>query len=178
MNKQFEIRQAVKEDLSNIKHLSEACAVAMQERGIYQWNEHYPSLEKFSNDIKRQELYVLTVEDSIKGIIVLSDHMDDEYIPVEWLTPNSENLYIHRLATHPSHWGDGYGQKLMDFAENYAREHNYISVRLDTFSQNKRNQKFYESRGYVKQGDIFFPKQSEHPFHCYELIIQNEKFEL
>ncbi|MGM0391936.1 MAG: GNAT family N-acetyltransferase, partial [Bacteroidota bacterium] len=30
---------------------------------------------------------------------------------------------------------------------------------------------FYESRGYQKLGDIYFPKQSEHPFHCYELIL-------
>ena len=171
MEKDLNIRPAVPGDLQKIKSLTEACAVAMQERGIFQWNEHYPSLEKLRNDIESQELYVLTAEDSITGIIVLSDHMDEEYIPIAWLTPNSRNLYIHRLATHPAHWGDGYGQKLMDFAESFAREHNYISVRLDTFSQNKRNQKFYESRGYVKLGDIFFPKQSEHPFHCYELIL-------
>ena len=36
----------------------------------------------------------------------------------------------------------------MDFAEEYAREKKFISVRLDTFSMNKRNLKFYESRGY------------------------------
>lgn len=151
--------------------LTEACATAMQERGIFQWNEHYPSLEKFENDIERQELYVLIDKNEIKGIVVLSSKMDEEYIPIKWLSENSKNLYIHRLATHPSKWGEGLGQKLMDFAEAYAREHNYISVRLDTFSQNKRNQKFYEARGYKKLGDIFFPKQSEHPFHCYELVL-------
>ena len=171
MNKEIEIKRALPGDLPTIKKLTEACAIAMQEREIFQWNEHSPSLEKLQNDIEREELYVLVVEGSIKGIVVLSDHMDEEYIPIEWLTPNFKNLYIHRLATHPNHWGDGYGQKLMDFAEAYARNHNYTSVRLDTFSQNKRNQRFYESRGYVKLGDIFFPKQSEHPFHCYELVI-------
>jgi len=171
MNKEIEIKRALPDDLPQIKKLTEACALAMQERGIFQWNEHYPSLEKLQNDIERGELYVLVEEGLIKGIVVLSDHMDEEYIPIAWLTPNSRNLYIHRLATHPSHWGEGYGQKLMDFAESHARKHNYISVRLDTFSQNKRNQKFYKSRGYIKLGDIFFPKQSEHPFHCYELIL-------
>ncbi|HET8854785.1 MAG TPA: GNAT family N-acetyltransferase, partial [Salinimicrobium sp.] len=45
------------------------------------------------------------------------------------------------------------------------------SVRLDTFSQNQRNQKFYVKRGYSRLGDIYFPKQSEFPFHCYEKII-------
>lgn len=171
MKNNLNIRTATLRDLPEIKTLTEACAVAMQDRGIFQWNEHYPSLEKLENDIQNQELYVLIDENEIKGIVVLSDHMDEEYIPIDWLTENSHNLYIHRLATHPSNWGEGYGQKLMDFAEGYAREHSYISVRLDTFSQNKRNQKFYESRGYQKLGDIFFPKQSENPFHCYELIL-------
>ena len=59
----------------------------------------------------------------------------------------------------------------MDFAENFAKEHNALSVRLDTFSQNKRNQKFYETRGYKRLGDIYFPKQSNHPFHCFELVL-------
>jgi len=59
----------------------------------------------------------------------------------------------------------------MNFAEKYARDNNFTSVRLDTFSQNKRNQKFYETRGYQRLGDIYFPKQSKHPFHCYELKL-------
>jgi ribosomal protein S18 acetylase RimI-like enzyme len=60
---------------------------------------------------------------------------------------------------------------MMDYAEDYSKKNNYTSARLDTFSQNKRNQKIYESRGYQKLGNIYFPKQSEHPFYCYELVF-------
>jgi ribosomal protein S18 acetylase RimI-like enzyme len=59
----------------------------------------------------------------------------------------------------------------MDFAEQHAIENNYTSIRLDTFSKNKRNQLFYELRGYKKLEDIYFPKQSEFPFNCYELVL-------
>ena len=55
----------------------------------------------------------------------------------------------------------------MDFAEDFARHQKAVSVRLDTFSQNNRNQKFYEARGYTKLGDVYFPRQAEFPFHCY-----------
>lgn len=158
-------------DLKKIKSLTEACALAMQEKGIYQWNEHYPSLEKLEKDIQKEELFILREEEEILGIIVLSSEMDEEYIPIEWLSKTDNNLYVHRLATHPEVWGKGFGQKLMDFAEEYARKNNFESVRLDTFSQNKRNQRFYEARGYQRLGDIYFPMQSEHPFHCYELLI-------
>ena len=97
--------------------------------------------------------------------------MNEEYLPVQWLTPDSKNMYIHRLSVYPGLQGQGYARKLMDFAENHAKAHGFISIRLDTFSKNKRNQKFYESRGYQKLGDIYFPKQSAHPFHCYELVL-------
>ena len=80
-------------------------------------------------------------------------------------------MYIHRLAVHPQEQKKGYAKVLMDFAEDYARKGGFISVRLDTFSKNVRNNKFYQARGYRAVGDIYFPKQSEFPFHCYELIL-------
>jgi ribosomal protein S18 acetylase RimI-like enzyme len=143
----------------------------MIDNQIYQWNEHYPSATVFENDIERDELYVLEIAKKVVGTIVITTLVDEEYLPIKWLTPNSNNVYIHRLSVHPEHQGKGYAQKLMDFAENNAKEKGYLSIRLDTFSQNKRNQKFYEKRGYQRLGDIFLPKQSEHPFHCYELVL-------
>ena len=164
------IKLATINDIPEIISTTRACAAYMIKNGIYQWNEHYPSEKAFKKDIKRNELYVLHEANKIIGTIVISTLMDEEYIPIQWLT-NGNNIYIHRLSVHPNHQGKGYAQKLMTFAENHAKTTRFNSVRLDTFSQNKRNQKFYETRGYQKLGDIFFPKQSEHPFHCYELVF-------
>ncbi len=159
-------------DLQNIKTLTEACAAAMAGKGIFQWNEHYPSLERLRKDLEQEELFLIEENKKIRGIIVLTEIMDDEYIPVQWLSDKkSKNLYIHRLAVHPDLWGKGYGQQLIDFAENLAKEYHFDSIRLDTFSQNKRNQRFYESRGYQRLGKIYFPKQSIEAFYCYELLL-------
>ena len=165
------IRKAIITDLPEIKKLTEACAEAMIELGIFQWNEHYPSLEKLRLDIEKQELNVLANEQKIIGIIVITELKDEEYEEINWLSKTENNIYIHRLAVHPEFWGHGYAQKLMAFAEDFARKHQFESVRLDTFSQNKRNQKFYESRGYQRLGNIYFPKQSNDPFYCYELLL-------
>jgi len=165
------IKRAEHSDLREIKKLTEACAEAMIKQGIYQWNEHYPSIEKLQADIEKQELFKLVSNDKILGVIVLTPVKDEEYEPINWLSITENNLYVHRLATHPDHWGSGLGQQLMGFAENLAREENYESVRLDTFSLNQRNHKFYEARGYQKLGNIYFPKQSEAPFYCYELLL-------
>lgn len=165
------IRKAKISEISDILTITKACAIYMQEKGIFQWNASYPSQQVFENDLERDELYVLVSNTKIIGTLVISTLMDKEYIPIKWLTKNQNNIYIHRLAVHPNFQGKGYAQQLMDYSENFARNNNFNSIRLDTFSQNKRNQKFYETRGYQKLGDIFFPKQSKHPFHCYELVL-------
>lgn len=165
------IRKATVNDIDSLLQLTKACAKHMIVNNIYQWNEHYPSKNAFLNDVARSELYLLEVENTIIGCVVISTLMDEEYIPIEWLTKNEKNIYIHRLAVHPDHQGKGYAQQFMDFAETFAKTNHYESVRLDTFSQNKRNQKFYEQRGYKRLGDIYFPKQSEYPFYCYELVF-------
>nr|WP_321246157.1 GNAT family N-acetyltransferase [uncultured Psychroserpens sp.] len=165
------IRKATAADIDTILDITRACAKHMIAQNVFQWNEHYPRREAFETDFKRQELYVLDIENKVAGSIVISTLMDDEYIPIEWLTPNTNNIYIHRLAVHPKHQRKGFAKKMMDYAEDYARKNNYTSARLDTFSQNKRNQNIYENRGYQKLGNIYFPKQSEHPFYCYELVF-------
>lgn len=165
------IRKATLKDIEEIIKITKACARFMISKGIYQWNEHYPNNAAFKNDVLRNELYVIESKKTLVGCVVISSFMDEEYIPISWLTENGHNIYIHRLAIHPNYQGKGYAQKLMDFAENFAKVNNYSSVRLDTFSQNKRNQKFYELRGYKRLGNIYFPKQSQHPFYCYELVL-------
>ena len=165
------IRLAKHDDIKRIIKITKACAKHMINNSIYQWNEHYPTISAFKKDIDRQELFVLENSKSIVGCIVISTLIDNEYLPVKWLTQNKNNIYIHRLAVHPGFQGQGLAQKLMNFAEDYAKTNNFLSIRLDTFSKNKRNQLFYELRGYKKLEEIYFPKQSEFPFYCYELIL-------
>ncbi len=165
------VRRAKILEIPDILDITKACATHMIQKGIYQWNEHYPSRKAFEKDVERNELFVLEIKGTIIGVIAVSTLVDEEYIAIEWLTPNTNNIYVHRLAVHLEHQGKGHAQKLMDYAEDYARKKDFISLRLDTFSQNKRNQKFYEKRGYQRLGNVYFPKQSDHPFHCYELVL-------
>ncbi|WP_299108610.1 GNAT family N-acetyltransferase [uncultured Winogradskyella sp.] len=165
------IRIAEEKDIDCIISITKACAKAMIANKIYQWNEPYPNVAAFKNDVKHNELYALEIDSKIIGSVVISTFMDSEYKPIKWLTSTNNAIYIHRLAVHPNMQGKGYAQQLMNFAEQFTIDNNYSSIRLDTFSKNKRNQKFYELRGYKKLGDIHFPKQSEFPFHCYELVF-------
>ncbi|MEJ2163417.1 MAG: GNAT family N-acetyltransferase [Robiginitalea sp.] len=165
------IRPAKLTDLPEIMDLTKACAAHLCEQGIYQWNEKYPSREAFVTDLERDELWVLDLGQGPVGTLVLSQYMDEEYKSVRWNSPDINNRYVHRLAVHPIHQGKGFARNLMDFAETKAREEGAASIRLDTFSKNPKNQRFYETRGYRRLSSVYFPKQSIHPFYCYELLL-------
>lgn len=165
------IKKASKQDLEQLLSIVKSCGQNLIEQGIFQWNEEYPKREDLLEDIELQELWKLEEGNNIVGLIVLTESEDAEYKHVNWLTENHKNLYIHRLAVHPNFQGKGFAQKLMDFAEKYAKENGYNSIRLDTFSQNKRNLKFYEQQNYTRLDSINFPNQSEFPFYCYEKIM-------
>ena len=165
------IRKAKAAEILPLIEITKACAAHMIAQNIYQWNAEYPNSKAFENDLDREELYVLYASEMLVGCITVSTFKDREYDAVSWLTEDGAQYYIHRLAIHPNVQKQGYAKKLMDFAEGLAKKNNAVSVRLDTFSQNSRNQRFYENRGYKRLGNIYFPKQSEHPFYCYELIL-------
>jgi len=158
-------------DINDIMKMIHNCANDLISKNIFQWNEKYPSRDIFLSDIEKKNLFILKNNSGIIGCIALSHEKDIEYTDVKWLTKDDKNLYLHRLAVDPKFQKKGIGKLLMDFAEDYARNNKFISVRLDTFSKNERNNRFYKSRKYTKLDDVYFPNQSEFPFHCYEKIL-------
>ena len=52
------IRKGTYSDIDEILKVTKSCAFYLIENQIYQWNEHYPNKEAFSEDVKRNELYV------------------------------------------------------------------------------------------------------------------------
>ena len=165
------IRLAQNSDVDRVLQITRLCAREMQSRKVFQWNEHYPDRQSFVSDIKSGELYVYCLKDMVVGCVSICFSMDEVYKKVSCKTNGKNSMYIHRLAVDPGYQKQGIGSKLMDFAEKKSKSDGIDSIRLDTFSQNSVNQNFYEARGYIKLEDIYFPLQSDHPFHCYELLF-------
>ena len=165
------IRPATENDILSILEITRACAKHLCSQGIFQWNENYPSKTAFEHDQKNRELFVLEIDTEIIGAIAISTKKDTIYEPIKWLAQDSTNGYLHRLCVHPIHQGKGHASKLLDFAEELLKSTGAISVRLDTFSKNIKNNKLYEARGYKRLGDVYFEQKSPYPFHCYEKLL-------
>ena len=128
------IRKAKALEIVQLIAISKLCAAHMIANDIYQWNENYPNIKAFEQDLERGELYVLYNQDTLLGCITISNIKDSEYEAISWLTQDTKHYYIHRLAVSPAFQKKGYARKLMDFAESFAKQNAAISVRLDTFS--------------------------------------------
>jgi len=161
------------EELDEIVSLIKACAVYMRDvQGIDQWDEDYPDREDIIKDLDSQTLFAYRMEGSVIGIVVLNETQDAEYAEMNWSTTDDQkNLVVHRLAVHPEHQKRGIARQIMDFAEDYARQEGYDAIRLDTFSQNPRNQRFYLNRGYTDIGPVFLTYKKEFPYFCYEFVF-------
>lgn len=137
------IRLGKLSDIDQILSLTKACSLDLIQKGINQWDEDYPSRSIILSDIEQETLFVLLRQEEIVGIVVLNEKQDDEYQQIKWKSgEQAKYLVVHRLAVHPNHQGKGFARKLMDFSENFASENNYDSIRLDTFSLNKKNPNF------------------------------------
>lgn len=56
--------------------------------------------------------------------------------------------YVSMLAVVPGAEGQGIARKLMDKAENWARDHGFRCLSLDVFASNERGRRFYDLLGY------------------------------
>ena len=86
------IRKAKPNDLKRIIEITKACAAFMISNNIFQWNEHYPNIATFKNDLKEESLYVIEKDEKVIGCIVMSQIMDEFYQNVNWITSVS---YTH-----------------------------------------------------------------------------------
>ena len=167
------ISRGLPHEIDAIIALTQRCGKHMRENGIDQWDENYPDYSSIERDLKTETLFTFREGDILLGIVVLNETQDEEYGEINWSTTESDrNLVVHRLAVDPVHHGKGIARKIMDFAENFAREQQYDSIRLDTFSQNPRNQRFYTNRGYTDLGPVYLKYKKEHPYFCYELLLK------
>ena len=107
------IREATIDDLNRIVEITNACGKHMISQNIFQWNEDYPNIEIFKKDLEKQSLYVIELESKIVGCVCISEKMDAVYKKVKWLTPDTKNMYVHRLAIDPKYQGKGLAIKLI-----------------------------------------------------------------
>jgi ribosomal protein S18 acetylase RimI-like enzyme len=164
---------AAESDVERIMKLVRECVKDMVSHGIYQWNDYYPNADIIRGDVRSKSMHVVEENDEIIGMIALNEEQAAEYVTVRWSRQSDRVLVIHRLAVNPTKQNQGIGGKLLDYAEKFAIDNGYESIRLDSYSGNPKALRLYEKHGYRRVGQVNFPRR-ELPFYCFEKIMKGK----
>ncbi|HEY7094312.1 MAG TPA: GNAT family N-acetyltransferase [Ktedonobacterales bacterium] len=130
-NDEMTIRPATQGDTAQIVRLVYAAYVKYLDR---MEKPPAPMLADYTELIAHSDVYVLASRTEIAGVLVIE--------------ARDQTLLIENVAVDPAFQGQGLGQRLMVFAERYARERELREVRLYTNEVMAENLAFYQRLGF------------------------------
>ena len=166
----MQVEKATSNNILEVMYLLQHCIEDFNKNSVYQWNMSYPDPFKLLSEVEKGSLYIIKTKGVCIGTITIDEQQESVFDKVDWKNKTDKFLVLHRIAVFPSWQKKGIGRKLIEFAENFAKENNYKSIRLDVASSSEHLIKLYESIGYTYTGDILYRKQEE-PFKCLEKIV-------
>jgi GNAT superfamily N-acetyltransferase len=164
------IRLAVLADLPQIMQLITDVVPAMNAAGNFQWDNTYPNIPVFENDIALGQLWVAEVDNRIAGIAAITTDQEAEYAEVGW-DINETAIVTHRLAVGSQYQGKGIAGALLMQAEVEAIERGIKFLRIDTNTQNRATQKLFPKLGYLYAGEIGLGFRPNLRFYCYQKCL-------
>ena len=166
----MQVEKATSNNILEVMYLLQHCIEDFNKNSVYQWNMSYPDPFKLLSEVEKGSLYIIKTKGICIGTITIDEQQESVFDKVDWKNKTDKFLVLHRIAVFPSWQKKGIGRKLIEFAEKFAKDNNYKSIRLDVASSSKHLIKLYESIGYTYTGDILYPKQEE-PFKCLEKMV-------
>ena len=125
--------------------------------GSNQWQDGYPNLEVVKTDISLGKGYVLEIDNAIAAYaaLVFNDEPAYKEIIGDWLT-NDDFLVIHRVAVSDDFLGKGIAVLLFQKLEDFAKENQVFSIKVDTNFDNLAILHILEKLNYQYCGEVYF----------------------
>jgi GNAT superfamily N-acetyltransferase len=127
------LRKALPSEAEIIWNILQQAIERRRKDGSRQWQDGYPNLEVVKMDISSGKGYVLEREGKIAAYAALVFNDEPAYDEIEgnWLT-NGDFLVIHRVAVSDDFLGKGIAVSLFKLLEDFAKEHQVFSIKVDT----------------------------------------------
>ena len=130
-----------------------------------QWPEF--EQDAIATEVIENRQFKLVIENKVACIWAIT--FSDEQI---WENSVHEAaIYVHRIATKPGFRGNNFVKLLVDWARNYARQHNKQFIRMDTCGKNDRLIKHYTSCGFSYLGIKKLNNTSALPSHYHNADV-------
>lgn len=146
------------DELPEVMKLFESVRERLAERGLDLWQHGYPDEALLKSDIERGTMWGVGPTEDLMAVVTLDHVASPQYNEVKWGWESKHPLIIHRLGVERSKQSMGYGSYLLAFCEDFAVRKGCDAIRLDTYTDNRRNMRFYLGRGYRQvEGEMRFP---------------------
>lgn len=177
---EFTIVQGNSEDIEQIADLYDAVNDYLESHINYPgWKKGiYPTKENADAGVKEGTLYVLWAEGKIAGSVVVNQLQENGYETGAWSqeAKPEDVAVIHTFLVHPDFLSLGFGKRLLEFAEEKAREQKRTVIRLDVNESNTPAIQLYRKLGYCLAGrvDLGYGEYGIPWFELYEKILTGE----
>lgn len=149
----MDFRQAVMQDLPQLKDMYKRIIKDMNEQNIQIWDDIYPC-EFFEDDIKNNQLYILLNNGEIVSAFVLSDTNSGE-TAVEWNDNHAKAVYIDRLGVNIKYLKKSLGSLMLDKAKEIAKTLNAEYLRLFVVDINIPAIQLYTKKEFIKVNGVY-----------------------
>lgn len=159
----MELRLAKEENRKIILEIYDDGSKKLKSLGLDQWQgQDKPNLDNFKELIDNKNIFVLEDQGQVVSTVIIYD-FDIDYennLDGAWQSPKPY-VALHRIGTLERERKKGYGRKVIELAEAYARENSFKSVRIDTHRGNKIMQGLLKSLNYKYVGLVYLSGKNE-----------------
>jgi GNAT superfamily N-acetyltransferase len=136
----------------------------MNSRDWLYWNLTFDLLRK---EIENGTVFLYKPGFLSLGLIIFSTEPSEEYKCLHWNSDSKKPLFVRYLIDHPLWRKLGIANHLLMFAEEFAKDQGFTSVRLDAYGINLETISLFTNANYQNAGQIQIPSQKI-PFLCFE----------
>ncbi|MGM7701414.1 GNAT family N-acetyltransferase [Pseudalkalibacillus sp. Hm43] len=151
----MKVKTATMEDINTVLDLLVNAAEWIQTKGTTQWDYYLNDLEGNTQEVKdsirngstflfyEKERPIATATLELKPSEWDFDMWEDE--------ANDPVVYLHRVVVHRDFAGEGLGNQILDWSEDYVRESGLNTMRFDCLASNESLNAYYQKRYPLKE---------------------------
>ncbi len=153
----FILRKAEPNDQETIWEILQQAILRRKNDGSSQWQDGYPNSDTVRTDIENEFGYLLEIDGEIAAYSALIFNNEPAYENIEgkWLS-DDDFFVVHRVAVSDQFLGKGIATKLFLEIENFAKQKQVFSIKVDTNFDNLAMLKILKKLNYTYCGEVYF----------------------
>lgn len=155
------------DELIEVMYLLRVCVHDLNRKGWYCGDLQN---QQVKSDIVNNSIFIYRKNEAVIGLMKLTDDEIVAHKSVAWSSTSGKPLIMRQLLVHPNWKNNEIERSMLTFAEKYAREQGFTSLRLEVYSENQDVVFLYGQMDYKQLGEVKLHYQDV-PYICFEKVL-------